>query len=377
MKLVHLTTPETVEVKDLPARREAGPGELLLEPLIVGLSGTDALRYKRGAPTRDGFRHPHVPGSEFVARVVEVERGVHMAFQGQRVVASPVFPCFKCAWCVEGEHHLCPNARTLGEPPVHGALQQRFAWPAELCVTVPQSIPDHLAVLVVPIANSLHILDLAELRTMDAVAVIGCGHQGLLLVQALRSAGAGEIIAVDLEEYRRKAALEFGATHAVDPIGAEELVRRLPRRGVDIAIDVSNGPEASRNAVAMTRAGGRVLLAGSPADNRILFGAQDARRKELLIQFVRRPHNTYKRAVAMIKSGMLKNLDRLITHRYELHQVAEAFRTVRHMREEVIKAIIVMPRYQPREESPQAIHSAIQQEEAIKKAQNAPEMLGE
>lgn len=356
MKVVYLTLPETVEVKDLPARREAGPQEVLLEPLCIGLSGTDALRFRLGAPVVNGYRSPHIPGSEFVARVVGVGRGVDVAWAGQRVVANPVSPCFKCEWCAEGSHNLCPTVRTLGEPPVYGALQQRFCWPATLCAKVPSEIPDDVGVLLVPLATAIHIVDLAQVPLMGNVAVIGCGHLGLLLIKALRASGVGQILAVDILPHRREAALAHGATHALEPMVAEELVALWKRGGVDVAIDVSNASEGSRMGVGLARAGGKVLIAGTPSDNRVLFGAREARRKELTIQFVRRPHHTYERAVALARSGMLKDLAGLITHTFELKDIALAFRTVRHMQDGVIKAVVKMPPYEPREESPQAIH---------------------
>ncbi|HNM46828.1 MAG TPA: alcohol dehydrogenase catalytic domain-containing protein, partial [Candidatus Sumerlaeota bacterium] len=281
MKVVQLTSPEKVEVRDIPARREAEPGEALLEPILVGLTGTDAMRYRKGAPTKDGFRSPHVPGAEFVARVLRVGRGVDPTLVGKRIVANPLAPCLKCTWCFEGNHHLCPNMRVLGTPPVAGALQQVFAWPANLCIPVPDSIRDEEAVLLIPLSMAIHIADQANVPLMASVAVIGCGSLGLLLAEVLRKTGAGEILAVDLIAYRRDAGFRHGATRAYDPISAMDAVSRWPRRGVDIAIDVSNASEGSRSAVQIVRTGGRVLIAGIPEDNRILFNARDARHKEL------------------------------------------------------------------------------------------------
>ncbi len=356
MKVVHLTQPEKVEVKDLPARREAEPREVLLEPILVGLTGTDAMRYRKGAPTRDGFRLPHVPGQEFVGRIVSVGRGVDTKLVGARVVANPISPCLKCTWCAEGNHHLCPNVRVLGTPPVLGALQQRFSWPASLCVPIADEIRDDQAVLLTPLSMAIHIADQAHLGLMGTVAVIGCGSLGLLLIETLRAGGAGEIVAVDLVPYRREAALRHGATRALDPHAAAELVREFPRRGVDVAIDVSNASEGSRAAVQMVRTGGRVVVAGIPEDNRILFNARDARHKELTFQFVRRPHDTLARAVQFLRGGNLSRIGELVTHRFPLDQIAEAYRLMRQMKEEVIKVVIEMPPYEPKEESADRLH---------------------
>lgn len=350
MKIAQLNLPEKIEIRNVPVRREAEPKEVLLEPIKVGIGGTDLLRYRKGSPAIDGFRRPHIPCSEFVARVVEVGRGVDISLRGMRVVANPVSPCLKCDWCLEGDQNLCPNVRILGLPPVQGVLQQRFSWPASLCVPVPDSIPDHLAVLLVPLSLSIHTVDLAQMRMMDSVAVVGCGHHGLLTIKTLRAAGAGKILAVDLIDYRRRAALEHGADQALTVDEAHDIVRGWRRGGVDIAIDTSNASEGCRTAVSLTQLGGRVLIAGIPSDNRIIFNAQEARRRELLLQFVRRPHDTLWRAVNLMKSGMLRDLDKIVTHQFDLENIDQAFNIIRHLKEEVIKVLIDMPPYSPAEE---------------------------
>lgn len=357
MKVVHLTTPETIAVRDIPARREAAPREVLLEPLVVGISGTDSQHYRRGAPLKDGFRHPHILGTECVARVVAVERGIDPGLLGRRVVLDPVSPCHRCEWCADGLHALCPNARTLGCPPVQGALQQRLSWPAALCTPVPETMDDLLAVLTVPVAFVSQIIENSALPFMGRVAVVGCGHLGLIAIRVLRARGVGQIIAVDPLGWRREVALETGATVAMEPLEAME-VGKTPGRGVHVAIDLSNSSESSRTAVALARRGGRVVIGGIPLDNRVLIDAREARQKALTVQFARRPYNTMRRALELLDSGLVAGIERVITHTFPLDEVAEAFRMLRRTEDNIIKAVIMMPPYTPREESPERIHEA-------------------
>jgi len=237
-------------------------------------------------------------------------------------------------------------------------MQQRFSWPATLCVRVAEKVPNHQAVLLVPLSLAIHIADHANIPIMGSVAVLGCGHLGLLLIKTLRATGVGTILAVDGVPYRREAALQAGATHAVDPTAAEDLARTLPRSGADVAIDVTNSSAGSRTAVSLTKIGGRVILAGIPDDNRIFFSALEARRRELVIHFVNRPHNTLRRAEAFLESGALGDLDWMVTHRFPLDQVADAFRLIRRMKDGVIKCLVEMPAYEPAEESPDSVARA-------------------
>ncbi len=358
MKVVHLTAPDTITVSNFPVRCEFGPCELLLEPTLVGLTGSDLLRYRLGPPIQNGFRQPHIPGGEFVARVAACGRGTaNRGLLGKRVVGNPVSPCMKCEWCLEGNRHQCPNVRVLGWPPVNGALRQRFAWPADLCIEVPDSIPDELAVLVAPISLALSIVDNAQATIMGRVAVIGAGQLGLMLIRILRATGAGEILSVDPNGYRRDLAMEHGATAALDPYDAPAFIRSWPRRGADVSIDVTNASEGSREAVAATRVGGRVIIAGIPRDNRILFNARDARQKELTLRFVRRPYKPLDRALRFLQLGALAGIEKLITHRFPMDQAAEAYEVMRFQREGAIKAVLEMPPYSPSEESPARVYT--------------------
>lgn len=343
MIVVHLSEPEKVDVVDLPVRREPDAGEVLIEPILVGIAGIDAQRFRKGAPVVGGFRKPHIPGNEFVGRVVSLGRGVEPTLLGARVVGDPVSPCMKCQWCLQGIEHLCPSARLLGVPPVSGAMQQRFSWPAHLCKVISNDVPDEIAALMVPLSLAVHVVDSAGVELMDDVVVIGCGPVGLLTIKCLRASGVHRILAIDPVEYRRKAALDFGATEACEPFTADEPQKKLKRGGYDVAIEVSNISTGSREAVQLTRIGGRAILAGIPDDDRVLFSATEARRKELHVQFVKRPHNTLWRAQRLVEDGYLDGLERLVTHEFTLDDATQAFRTVRRMEDEVLKAVIRIP----------------------------------
>ncbi|HMX63661.1 MAG TPA: hypothetical protein PKD58_11395, partial [Candidatus Sumerlaeota bacterium] len=103
---------------------------------------------------------------------------------------------------------------------------------------------------------------------------------------------------------------------------------------------------------------GALLLVVIPEDNRILFNARDARHKELTIQFVRRPHDTLARAVQLLQSGSLRRIGELVTHRFLLDQIAEAYRLLRTMNEEVIKVVIEM-QAKPASQEPAEIEAKV------------------
>jgi len=90
-------------------------------------------------------------------------------------------------------------------------------------------------------------------------------------------------------------------------------------------------------AIAATIPGGRVILAGIPADDRTSFPASVARRKGLTIKMVRRMKFSYTRAIQLVKSGQI-DVRSLVTQRFSLEQAERAF--IIAQRREGMKTII-------------------------------------
>jgi len=166
---------------------------------------------------------------------------------------------------------------------------------------------------------AIHSFDLGHVHLGSDVAVVGCGPIGLLLIQVARAAGARVTLAVDPLPHRREAAHRAGAelvTAPEDvPAGAD----------VDVAFEVAGTDEAVDLAIQAARPGARLVLAGIPGDDRTSFSASLARRKGLTIAMVRRMNAVYPRAISLVERGLV-DVSVLITHRYPLAEVDEAFR---------------------------------------------------
>jgi S-(hydroxymethyl)glutathione dehydrogenase/alcohol dehydrogenase len=104
----------------------------------------------------------------------------------------------------------------------------------------------------------------AAVRPGESAAVIGCGGVGLQVVAALRLAGAGPIVAVDLDPAKLELATARGATHAVQSGSATTAARvaRVTGRGADHAFEVVGRPETMRLAWDCLRPGGRAVVVG-------------------------------------------------------------------------------------------------------------------
>lgn len=295
-------------------------GESVVRVTAVGLCGSDLHWFGEGGIGDARLDGPLVLGHEFAG---VVEGG---PLDGRRVAVDPALPCGDCARCREGNPNLCPHIRFAGHGRQDGCLRERVAWPTGLLHPVPPEVSDSAAAMLEPLGVAIHAYDLGHVRLGAAVAVVGCGPIGLLLLQVARAAGAGALVAVEPLAHRRAAAGEVAGTAAhpdADP-AVTTAAAGVPD-GVDVAFEVAGTDEAVATAMRLVRPGGRVVLVGIPARDETTFPASTARRKGLTVALVRRMKNTYPRAIRLVQQGSVA-LDPLVTHRYPLADGVAAFR---------------------------------------------------
>ena len=295
-----------------------GDGELLVTVTAVGLCGSDRHWLVEGGIGDAVLERPLVLGHEFAGVVAAGPRA------GERVALDPAVPCGRCAVCAAGMEHLCPELAFAGHGATDGALRSSLAWSERLAHRVPDRLSDAEAALLEPLGVALHALDLGKVGRGTTAGVFGCGPIGLLVVQALRAAGAEIVVATDPLAHRTLVAAACGATHAVHP-GELSGVALPGGLGVDVAFETAGEDGALADAIAAVRPGGRVVLVGIPDRDHTTFTASVARRKGLTLSLCRRmkpedlPH-----AVALAADGRVE-LASLVTGRYGLDDAAEAF----------------------------------------------------
>lgn len=287
-----------VRLTDRPAPTKPTPDWVRLRPLLSGICGSDLATVSGGSSFYFSplVSMPFTPGHEVVAELLE---DVSTLYDGElkagsRVVLDPQLPCATrgvdpCPACAQGQPSRCDQV-TLGH--VSPGLQTGYCkdtgggWSGELVAhpsqlhAVPDGLSDERAVLVEPLACAVRVAERAAPRSGDAVVIIGAGAVGLLTLLALRGSGfEGRITLV--AKYPKQAALahDLGATAVVGP---EEIMRSVRRNshavvlkpergnsfllgGADIVIECAGSSSGLDSALRITRAGGRIVLAGLPA----------------------------------------------------------------------------------------------------------------
>jgi L-iditol 2-dehydrogenase len=318
VKALRLHGPGDLRLHEEPAPAP-GEGELLVRVTAVGLCGSDRHWLVEGSIGDAVLTQPLVLGHEFVGTVESGSRA------GERVALDPALPCRRCPVCLTGQTHLCPELRFAGHGSTDGALRALLAWPERLAYRLPDSLPDAEAALLEPLGVALHALDLGRAGPGTTAGVFGCGPIGLLLVQALRAAGAAVAVATDPLPHRLAAAAALGADQAL-PAGDPGLPARLPGGlGVDVAFETAGEDAALADAIDAVRPGGRVVVVGIPDGDRTSFTASTARRKGLTLLLCRRMAPAdLRRAIGLVEAGRVE-LAPLVSERHALSEWEEAF----------------------------------------------------
>jgi L-iditol 2-dehydrogenase len=341
MRVARLHGIHDLRLEDLP-QPKPGPGEVLLKVASVGVCGSDVHYYEEGRIGDAVVTHPIIMGHEFSAWIAGLGEGVEGLEIGQLAAVEPAIHCGECEACQHGHPNLCPDVRFCGTPPINGVFAEYTVMPAENCFPLPKGFGPEEGAMLEPLGIAIHAVDLAHLKPGQTIAVLGAGPIGLLTAAVAKAAGAGEIYMTDPLADRRKFALDYVADVTLNPEETDvvaEIMRLTHGRGVDVAFEAAGAPETPDQAAAVTRPGGKVVVAGIPSDDTMTMTASTVRRKGLTIKLVRRMKHTYPRAIRLVQKGMV-DVKSLVTHLFPLDRIADAFEMVVDYDDGVLRALI-------------------------------------
>lgn len=353
-------------------------GEVLVEMAAAGMCHSDdhilsgdmsapnEMLRSLGLPTM----FPMIGGHEGSGVVREVGDGVTEFAPGDHVVMSFVAVCGQCRWCASGLEYLCdmgagvltpgmPTDGTYrhhtadGKPLGHLAKVGAFANHTVASVNSLVKIETHLplapsALLSCAIPTGFgSVANRSNMRPGDTVVVVGVGGIGTGAIQGARIGGAAHIVAVDPVDFKQKSALRFGATHtAASAIEALDLVRELTHGVMADAVVLSPSlitAEDVRDAVRLTRKGGTCVLTGmtSQLTSSVKIDLQEfiLSNKSLAgtVFGSCNPKADVFRLARLYQTGQLL-LDEMITRRYRLDDINEAYDDLRNGK--IVRGII-------------------------------------
>ncbi len=264
MKAAVMPRPGEIAIQELPVP-QAGPGEVLIKVMAVGVCGSDVHYYENGRIGSYIVQKPIILGHECAGEISAVGEGVTRFKPGDRVAVEPGVTCGKCRACKEGRYNLCPKVEFLATPPYDGAFVQYIKMREDFVFPIPDSLSYEAAALNEPFSVGIHAAKRSRLQPGSTVAIMGMGPVGLMAVAAAKAFGAAQIFVTDLEPIRLEAAKRMGATHAINvrEQDAVAVIKSLTNdEGVDVAWETAGNPRALQSAMASLRRGGKLAIVG-------------------------------------------------------------------------------------------------------------------
>lgn len=315
-KRAYLVKEESFEIRE----EELTPNDdqILVKVKLCGLCNWE-LNHWKGTSEEYRKKYPMVPGHEWVGHVVEVGKNVTGFEQGDVVTGH---------W--------------------QGAFGDYYLATERCCFKLsPDVVPENA--LGEPLKCIVTVLRAAKPEVGDFGLVLGCGPMGLWCTQGISGNLMGGLIAVDVDDEKLALALEYGATHVINP-KKENVVERIREitggRMCDFVIEGTGVPKLLNDAMTYLRNAGRLVLMSSHEDVCKEFDFRPAIARGISLH-VAHPASSVNeaddmaRAIALINRGAFHN-EKVVSHRFKLKDINEAFKTLANKPKDYIKGIVEM-----------------------------------
>ncbi len=348
MQAAFLVGPQQFDIREIPDPLTPQDG-LVLEVKACGVCGSDLRRWKEGPAVGAGSllsggnrpaaaQHEGViEGHEIGGVVLSVGPQCDRFRPGDHLAVAPDIHCGVCYYCEHGLYNLCDNLRYLGiSPEFPGGFAQKLALSGEVLGNgivhlMPAGLSFEQGALAEPCSSVLAAHAKANTGLGDVVVVMGAGPIGCLHTIVARARGAAVIVS-EPSEMRRQVAQQFGPDRVVDPFNEDlaAVVRDMTGgRGADVVICANPVAATQTQAVEIVRKAGRVILFGGlPKANPLAsFDANRIHYGEIVVVGAFSYHPTFHAQALDVQSRQIIPADRLITHRFGLAEIDQAFQT--------------------------------------------------
>lgn len=354
MRALVLTGVNAFEVQDGVPVPEPGPTEVLCRIHSVAICGTDPEIIQGSFKGRWPRAYPFILGHEFSGVVVKAgETAQGFGYRpGDRVAGTSHCGCGYCRMCTTGRYNLCENygREELGHRQyghyTNGAYAEYQAFSIKSVFKIPETMTLEEGALVDGASIALHSVKRGRVEPGDAVAVIGPGPLGLLCLLCAQALGAARVLVVGHGD-RLQRAKELGA-EIVDDARVESTVKAVREltggRGADLTVDAAARGATPRQAVEMTRKGGRVVLTGVPLEP-VELPLQRVVLEEMDVYGVRANRGTCEEVIPLIANGRI-NARALVTHVFPLSEFHKAYEIFTKRIDGALK-VLVQPNPEP------------------------------
>lgn len=313
-----------IRIEEVPIP-EPKPHQIKIAVKYTGICGSDLHEYLAGPifipvdkeHPYSGRKAPLTLGHEFSGEVVEVGSDVRNLRPGDRVTVEPIL----ARHGLKGKYNLDPNLGFVGLA-ADGGFAEFCVVDAELAHKLPDSVDYEQGALTEPAAVALYAVRSSKLKAGDTAAVFGCGPIGLLIIEALRAAGASEIYAIELSPERQQKARELGAI-VIDPHqqDAVEAIRQATGNGVDLSFEVTGVPPVLKQALAAVHNDGECVIV-SIWESEASIHPNEIVIKEKTLKGIIAYRDIFPAVLKLMEQGYFSK-DKLVTRRITLDRIVD------------------------------------------------------
>lgn len=340
MKALVLTEYKRLEFKDVPKPVIANPTEVLVKIEAAAICGSDVHGWDGSTGRR---KPPIIMGHEGSGIVEEVGSLVTGFKAGDRVTFDSTIFCGSCAFCRSGLFNLCDNRRVLGvsceEYRRDGIFAEYAIVEERVLFHLPEGLSFTEAAFAEPAGVAAHAVSLAPPKLGEDVAVVGAGLIGLLIIKVLRTMTAGRIFAIEVDENRRKKALEVGADHALDPADIDEVATLTAGALVPTVFEAVGATGPIKTAISIARKGGTVVLVGNVSPQ-IEIPLQSVVTRQIRLQGSCAINGEYPAVLSMMAGGTLDVRD-LVSTTAPLSEGEAWFKKLYNREEDLLKVVLI------------------------------------
>jgi L-iditol 2-dehydrogenase len=339
VKAAFMTATNVVDVReaDEPA---LDPGGAVLRVEACGICGTDARTFFNGDPRAPApwiLGHEPVGVLEQVGPDAVLPPGVR---KGDRVFLGSILTCGQCRQCTEGHQNLCEHHLLYGFDPFPGAYAELAAVPpiaTRNLMPLPPDLPSDLATMVDPFACALNGVEVLDVDLGDTVVILGAGPIGCWQAVMARDRGADRVFLSDVSQQRLDLALKVvggfvdDAWIAGEDNGVAELLDRTGGAGADRISVAAPSTRAQQAALEMAARRARVVyFAGLPKHDPVSpLDMNQLHYKELAILGAYGATPRHYRITMDYLHRRRQELAPVVTHRFQLDEIDDAFETIR------------------------------------------------
>ncbi len=340
MRAAFMTDVNAVEVRDVEEPKP-DPAGAVLKVEACGICGTDARTFFNGdprAPVPWQLGHEPVGVLEEVGPDADLPPDVR---RGDRVFLGSILTCGECRWCVDGFQNLCERHLLYGYEPFPGAYAEWALVPpiaTKNLIPLPDELPSDLATVADPFACALNGVEMLDVRLGDVVVILGTGPIGCWQAVMCRDRGASTIYMTDVNKDRLDVALgvvgrfvDDAWVTGEDDDGVEQVMSRTDGRGADRVSVAAPSKQAQQAALEMAAKRARVVyFAGLPKHDPVSpLDMNQLHYKELAILGAYGATHRQYRITMDYLNRRKDDLAPVVTHRFPLERIGEAFATIR------------------------------------------------